>query len=59
MFRGIVKRPKHIAKGIHDTKTLSKQVKHIVVEETMNEDEFVKVDNYKSLKEKPTKPLHM
>jgi hypothetical protein len=37
-------------KGIHDNKTPSKQVKHIVVQETMNEDEFVKVNNCKSLK---------
>jgi hypothetical protein len=39
--------------GVHDNKPLSKQVIQVVV----NEDELVKFDNYKSLKEKPTEDV--
>jgi hypothetical protein len=37
-------------KGVHDNKPLSKQVKHIVLDEVVNDDELVKDVNCISLK---------
>jgi len=47
-----LKRTKEI-KGVHDNKPPSKQVIQIVLNEVVNEDEFVKFDNCRSLKERP------
>jgi hypothetical protein len=43
--------------GVHDNITLSKQVKHIVANEAMNDDELVKDDNCIFFKERPTKDV--
>jgi hypothetical protein len=39
--------------GVHDNKSPSKQVIQVVVSEVVNEDELVKFDNCRSLKERP------
>jgi hypothetical protein len=44
-------------KGVHDNKPLSTQVKHIVMDEVVNDDELVKDVNPISLKERPVKDV--
>jgi len=39
--------------GVHDNKSPSKQVIQVVVNEVVNEDELVKFDNCRSLKQRP------
>ncbi len=43
--------------GVHDNRPPLKHVKHVVVDEALNEDELVKDDNRISLKEKPVEDV--
>jgi hypothetical protein len=43
--------------GVHENRPPSKQVKHVVLDEVMNDDELVKDANHISLKEKPVEDM--